>query len=145
MQPITNDGRMGMNSFRKHERISLKNDMDRLFRDGRYVFAGGFRCCYACDNGRPYNRIMISVPKKLFKRAVKRNLLKRRIREAYRNNKALLPVVAGTGCDMLIIYIGKDVRLSSDIENGIRELLARLAEMEKCDEKGAGVSADPAR
>lgn len=136
---------MGMNSFRKHERISLKNDMDRLFRDGRYVFAGGFRCCYVCDNGRPYNRIMISVPKKLFKRAVKRNLLKRRIREAYRNNKALLPVVAGTGCDMLIIYIGKDVRLSSDIENGIRELLARLAEMEKCDEKGAGVSADPAR
>ena len=88
---------------------------------------------------------MVSVPKKLFKRAVKRNLLKRRIKEAYRKNKALLPV-AEAGCDMVIIYMGKDVRQSSDIENGIRELLGKLSvlvsEMENGTEKNPVVPPD---
>ncbi len=50
-------------------------------------------------------RMMVSVPKKLFKRAVKRNLLKRRIREAYRRQKSLL---AG-GVDVLFIYSSKEI------------------------------------
>ena len=113
--------------FRKSERIYLKNDMQRLLREGKYIFAGGFKCCFRSRNGKNVNRLMISVPKKSFKRAVKRNLLKRRIREAYRMNKELLPVTE-EGCDMLIIYMGKDVRQSEDIGNGVRELLSKLAE-----------------
>ena len=134
-----------MNRFRKQERICLKRDIDKLFRTGKYFFAGGFKWCYLYGNGQPVNRIMVSVPKKLFKRAVKRNLLKRRIKEAYRKNKALLPV-AEAGCDMVIIYMGKDVRQSSDIENGIRELLGKLSvlvsEMENGTEKNPVVPPD---
>lgn len=134
-----------MNRFSKQERICLKRDIDKLFRNGKYFFAGGFKCCYLYGNGHPVNRIMVSVPKKLFKRAVKRNLLKRRIKEAYRKNKALLPV-AEAGCDMVIIYMGKDVRQSSDIENGIRELLGKLSalvsEMENGTEKNLVVPPD---
>jgi ribonuclease P protein component len=47
------------------------------------------------------SRIVVSVPKRSFKRAVKRNLLKRRIREAYRRHKDLL----GPGFDVVFIYI----------------------------------------
>ena len=36
------------------------------------------------------SRIIVSVPKKYFKRAVKRNLLKRRMREVYRTSKGTL-------------------------------------------------------
>lgn len=134
--------------LQKHERLYLRSDINSLFRHGRYIFGGGFKCCYRQDNGKSCNRIMISVPKRLFKRAVKRNLLKRRIREAYRKNKILLPV-SGEGCDILIIYISKDVRTTESVETGIRELLAKLSgivsspEAEKTDEEGIVVPADP--
>lgn len=51
------------------------------------------------------SRIVVSVPKRSFKRAVKRNLLKRRIRESYRRQKALL----GPGVDILFIYTAAEV------------------------------------
>ena len=88
---------------------------------------------------------MISVPKRNFKKAVMRNLLKRRIREAYRNNKHLLPV-PGQGSDMLIIYTNNNVRTSEDITRGIMELLARLSGnadgLEEGRKKNPCVSAD---
>ena len=51
------------------------------------------------------SRIVVSVPKRLFKRAVKRNLLKRRIREAYRHQKDLISAPA----DILFIYTAQEV------------------------------------
>ena len=52
------------------------------------------------------NNIIVSVPKRLFKRAVKRNLLKRRLREAYRTQKGLLPP---EGYSILFLYNTKEV------------------------------------
>lgn len=51
------------------------------------------------------SRILVSVPKKSFRRAVKRNLLKRRMREAYRLQKELI----GPGIDILFVYVSKAV------------------------------------
>ena len=51
------------------------------------------------------SRIVVSVPKRLFKRAVKRNLLKRRIREAYRHQKGLISAPV----DILFIYTAPEV------------------------------------
>ena len=51
------------------------------------------------------SRIVVSVPKRLFKRAVKRNLLKRRIREAYRRQKGLISAPV----DILFIYTAPEV------------------------------------
>ena len=71
----------------KKERLSDKKDIDRLVREGKFRPGEGLRSCVLYDNGLDFSRILVSVPKKMFKRAVKRNLLKRRIREAYRRNK----------------------------------------------------------
>ena len=50
---------------------------------------------------------MVSVSKRLFKRAVKRNLLKRRLREAYRRQKFLLE--GCPACDILFVYNSVEV------------------------------------
>ena len=50
--------------------------------------------------------ILISVPKKRFKRAVKRNLVKRQVREAYRKNKhLLLDALASRNKRLIIAFI----------------------------------------
>ena len=77
-----------------------------------------------CGNGPGHSRIVVSVPKKLFRRAVKRNLLKRRLREAYRLQKGLLD---GIDADILLIYSSREVMSSSEIYARVGELLEKLA------------------
>ena len=67
------------------------------------------------------NRIMVSVPKKMFKRAVKRNLLKRRIRESYRKQKHELKVTGGV--DLLFMYSTKDVLSYREIYAAVGQII----------------------
>ena len=89
----------------KAERLSGKTAIAALLEKGRYVTAGCLRVCYCVDNALEHSRILVSVPKKSFKRAVKRNLLKRRIRESYRLQKDLLPVPV----DIAFLYQDREV------------------------------------
>lgn len=115
-------------TLKKKERLSVGTDLSRLFASGRYGITDGFRYCYRIGNGLSFNRIVVSVPKKCFRRAVKRNLLKRRIREAYRLNKNLLPVNAEKGgTDIIFIYRTKDILDFGTIVLSVRNILENLA------------------
>ena len=120
-------------SLHKNERLHSKNDIDRLLSKGRFfVVDNVFRCCVlprsadgsgvAVGNGSASARMMVSVPKKCFKRAVKRNLLKRRIREAYRRNKPSLPM------DILFVYLPKEILSYEQIEQTLIRALERAEE-----------------
>jgi len=89
----------------KAERLSGKSRIGTLLADGKSGTVGCLRYRFLSDNGLTYSRILISVPKRHFKRAVKRNLLKRRIREAYRLQKERL----GGGIDILFVYLGREI------------------------------------
>ena len=71
------------------------------------------------------NNIIISVPKRLFKRAVKRNLLKRRLREAYRTQKGLLPP---EGYSILFLYNTKEVLDYAAVREQVGAILQKIAE-----------------
>ena len=71
------------------------------------------------------NNIIVSVPKRLFKRAVKRNLLKRRLREAYRTQKGLLPP---EGYSILFLYNTKEVLDYADVREQVGAILQKIAE-----------------
>ena len=73
------------------------------------------------------NSIIVSVPKRLFKRAVKRNLLKRRLREAYRTQKDILPP---KGYSILFLYNTKEVLEYSALREQVGAVLQKLAEHE---------------
>ena len=59
----------------KEERLCGRNAVSALLAKGRYGVAGCLKYCFLQDNGLAFSRILISVPKRSFKRAVKRNLL----------------------------------------------------------------------
>jgi len=112
-------------TFSKKERICGKNDISRLLSGGKYINTPILRCCCLPGNGLPYSRLMVSVPKKSFKRAVKRNLLKRRIRESFRLGKNVLP--DGIGADLLIIYTPKEILPSEQIRSAMDSILAEVS------------------
>ena len=89
----------------KEERLCGKTTVSALISSGKWGAAPHLRYCWSVGHETGLNRIMVSVPKKFFKRAVKRNLLKRRMREAYRRQKELL----GPGVDILFIYTSPEV------------------------------------
>lgn len=89
----------------KSERLCGLKAVGKLFQTGKSASAGCLRCKFLLRRDGEPSRIVVSVPKRSFKRAVKRNLLKRRIRESYRRQKALL----GPGVDILFIYTSVEV------------------------------------
>ena len=92
---------------------------------GRWGHTTHLRYCCLDGNGLEFNRLMISVPKRSFKRAVRRNLLKRRIREAYRTQKYLLG--EGRGIDILIVYSSPEIQDYSVIREEMATVLTKVS------------------
>ena len=105
----------------KDERLHVKKDIAALFEKGKFRTCRNIRYCFREDNGLTFSRIMISVPKRMFKRAVKRNLIRRRIRESYRLQKHLLP--EGCGTDIMFVYSSKEISESAAIFSAIGRIL----------------------
>lgn len=127
------------NTLPKQERLCGKKAIERLLARGRHGSAGPLRYIHLADNGETFNRILISVPKKLFKRAVKRNLLKRRIRESWRRLKhSLIPSECGR--DILFIYSTKEVMTYQEIYSHIENIISRLNEKQTKQSKDERVS-----
>ncbi len=120
------------------ERIKSKKLIDTLFNGGnsRSLTAFPLRIVYMLraresdDNSQA--QIMVSVSKRHFKRAVKRNRIKRQIRETYRQNKELLldalTQKPETTVCMAFIWQSDQLFPSSDIEHCMKSLLQRVAE-----------------
>ena len=107
----------------KKERLCGKTGISKLLADGRHGNIPGFRFCYLIENGLEHNRIMVSVPKKFFKRAVKRNLLKRRIRESWRLQKEMLNA---TGVDILFTYATKEIMEFDQIRSSVEKIISKV-------------------
>lgn len=122
-------------TFPKAERISGVKDVAALLAGGKWMRSDLLKACYM-RNDLEFSRIVVSVPKRLFKRAVKRNLLKRRIREAYRLQKELLAgSTAGQmqgshafGFDLLLQYNSPEVADFVAIKADVAAVLRRIAE-----------------
>lgn len=109
-------------SLPKEERLSGKTTVARLLSEGRWGHCGHIRYCILKRDGDAPNRILVTVPKKIFKRAVRRNLLKRRMREAYRTQKYLLPP---KGTDIMFAYSSESIATYDELREDIAGILRK--------------------
>ena len=122
----------------REERLRSKRALERLFGQGKSGFVYPFRYTYLIekepsDNGLPLAgqipaSVLFSVPKRFHKRANKRNLLRRRTREAYRLNKSLLADGGVSGAAIALVYSVKEVADYKRIEHAVRKILSQIAE-----------------
>ena len=93
-------------SLPRTERLRSLGAVRRLFESGHGGFVFPFRYVwYAEADAADTTEVLFSVPKKFHKRANKRNLLRRRTKEAYRLQKGILARTGrGTNLDIALIY-----------------------------------------
>ena len=78
------------NTFHANERVKGKKLAKELFEEGSSFFLYPFVVKYVSRTDLNNTQVLITAPKKKLRRAVDRNLVKRRVREAYRLNKFIL-------------------------------------------------------
>lgn len=124
-------------TLNKSERLNSKKLIERLFAGGNKSFpAFPLRVVYmplAPEESTADASILISVPKKRFKHAVNRNLVKRQIREAYRHNKYILLdalKAKDTPTKMVLAFIWLDNKIYSteQVAYKVKKLLIHIAE-----------------
>ena len=121
------------NTLHKVERLDKKKIIEKMFAGGSRSFSVfPLRVVYLpVEELEADASILISVSKRRFKRAVKRNRVKRQIREAYRVNKhELLNILVERKCRLAIafIYLSDQLVESSIIEDRMRVALVRITE-----------------
>lgn len=120
----------------KAERLHKKSEIDLLFDQGKRIHDQYFTLIHApLPKGSDQNdnlKFMIGVPKKKVKKAVDRNLIRRRIREAYRLHRGALKSVLNENEQTLgigIIYNKSGEVNYKEIEVKIILLLRRLEDI----------------
>ena len=113
-------------SLPKRERLSGKTAIGTLMKKGRWGTAGCLKYCVLSPGSDDVTRMMVSVSKRSFKRAVKRNLLKRRLRESYRTQKDLLRDAGPF--DLMFLYNSKEILDFAVIREDVATVLRTLAD-----------------
>ena len=110
-------------SFRKKERLSKRKHIQELFEKGSSFYLHPLKVYFRPNLDSDSNQVLISVSARNFKRAVDRNLIKRRMREAYRLNKHKLP---SNHLALAFIYSAKEILSFQGIEQKMLMAFGRL-------------------
>lgn len=121
-------------TFTKEERLCNKSLIDELFHKGSSFLCYPFKVSWLIANNSQLfpAQVLFSVSKKRYKRAVDRNLIKRRIREAYRLHKQQYLYSLLNDVDKRVVFsigfIGKEIAPYDLIEKKMLKLMNELNE-----------------
>ena len=113
-------------TFDKNAKLKSKKAIESLFSEGQSYVSHPIRIVFTTEAAEQYEmKVGVSVAKKRFKHAVDRNLLKRRIREAYRLNQHLVDLPEHS-VDALFIYTSSKIKDFEVINQSMKEILQKL-------------------
>ena len=119
---------MSTHSLPRNERLRSLGAVRRLFDDGESGFIFPFRYVWFAEPDAERSvEVLFSVPKKFHKRANRRNLLRRRTKEAYRLQKQILAEGGAQNLDIALIYSSKEVLSAKSISHAVRRILETVA------------------
>lgn len=111
--------------FPKSERLTSKKSIEELFKKGSSFYFKPIVIKYSIASvEEDSSKLLIAVPKKFLRKAVHRNLIKRRIREVYRLNKGI--IANSQPMHIAIIYQSKELLSYNTIQEKLINLLQRL-------------------
>jgi ribonuclease P protein component len=122
-------------TLKKNERLCSQKIIGEMFSSGESFLSYPLKVVFQkTDSSQPYPvQASFTVSKRNFKRAVKRNLLKRRMREAFRLNKpGFYDELAAKELHIAVmfVFIGKDMIEFSVIEKAMisafKKVLAKV-------------------
>ena len=112
--------------LRKNQRLNSEKDISNLFLSGKTLYVYPLKLVFLLkEENTKEVKVLFSVPKKYFKKAIWRNTIRRRIKEAYRINSYFRSPV-NTELQMAFIYISKEIIDYKEIEVAVKELLTQL-------------------
>ena len=120
-------------TFSKKEKLKSKKIIDQLFDEGKSVSKNRIKLIYF-KTALPEDvkfQVGVAVPKKNFKSAVKRNRIKRLLRESYRLNKPLIFNNIEGNFAFLFLYLGQEMPTYNQIEQGVVGTLQKFIKKEK--------------
>lgn len=115
-------------TFAKKEKLKSKILIDKLFTEGKAVTVYPLRIVYRPENFEDGVRLKtaVSVSKKLHKKAVTRNRIKRLMREAYRTQKINYFNKSETQYALMILYLSKDIPDFNLVEEKMGKILKKF-------------------
>ena len=117
------------NTLPKSDRLTSRLAISEIYDKGKHLNDYPFKIVWLKQTGQSELKVVFSVPKRKFKRAVDRNQIKRKLREAYRKYKHTCQKAIeakNTGVSLFLIYLGKEIPPSKIVDDKIILLLNRL-------------------
>lgn len=122
-------------TFSKNEKLKSRKYIEALFNEGKSVTAYPLKLIYKSTDGAAHANIKagVSVSKRLHKKAVDRNRIKRLLREVYRLNKQQIFNSIEGDTHVMILYISKETPSFEGLNKRIKLLFSKFESSIKKD------------
>ncbi len=120
-------------SFPKIEKLKSKKQIEQLFSEGKSISIYPLKLVYLKIKLKTEKPIQtgVTVSKRNFKSAVKRNRIKRLLRESYRLNKHLVFNTLEGEYAFMFLYLGREMPIYQELETNMIKVFQKLVKKEK--------------